>query len=100
MQLITRVNDEDKIEIISDQKTVGGNDLVIITTPSGYFRIIARGEGAPLKISEDLFTSKRHAEEALRKYVAEISPQVRKKQIHLEAIERRKRKANGEGPTE
>lgn len=100
MQLITRVTDEDKIEVISDQKSIGGGELVIVTTPTGYFKIVVRGEGAPLKISEDLFTSKRAAEEALKKFVAEISPQVRKKQIHLEAIERRKRLANGEGPTE
>lgn len=100
MQLTTHVNDEDKVEYVSDEKTIGGADLVIEVTPTGYYKIVARGEGAPLKISGDLFTSKRHAEVALEKFVSEISPTVRKKQIQLAAIERRKKEADGKGQPE
>ena len=38
-------------------KTVAGHDLVIVTTPTGFYRVESRGPGPQPAISQQMFTS-------------------------------------------
>lgn len=101
MVAITRVvdSDEDKVEYIADAKSLSDAQFVIVTTPTGYYAIEARspnGGQLPL-ICSDRFTSLSQARKGLQAYLIEIGPQLRKKEIMRQGIERRQAKANGEG---
>lgn len=83
----------------SGERTVGGAELKIITTPTGLYRIIADGPGANPKLSEGLFTTLNKAKEAIRRYKDANKSIIRKKEIMTAGIERRKAAlelANGE----
>jgi len=76
--------------VSSGERTIGGAELKIISTPTGLYRIIADGPGANPRLSEQLFTNLNKAKEAIRRFVAENSPTIRKKEIMAAGIERRK----------
>jgi len=45
--------------------TSNGREIRIVTTPTGFYQIEALGQGAPLSISEDRFTSLALAKQAV-----------------------------------
>jgi hypothetical protein len=77
------------IEYDTGAKTVGRANLVIVTTPNGLYQIQARGVGKSPAISDDRFTSLSAAKEAVRRYLVEHAPQLRKQAILDRGIERR-----------
>lgn len=74
----------------SDVRAVSGNEFTITTTPTGLYRIVSRGAGAPPKITEELFTNIARAKAALERYERANAPTVRKKEIMQAGIERRR----------
>lgn len=59
--------ESDKIEIPAG-RSVGGTELVITTTPMGFYRIESRGPGPQPKIAEQIFTSLAIAKRELDAY--------------------------------
>ena len=84
-------NDEDKLEILTGVQSIGEADFVITTTPSGLYRIEARGPGASPKITEERFTNISLAKRALRKYVNDNAAEMTKKAVIKEGVARRKK---------
>lgn len=81
--------EEDENEFQTDAVTVAGRKIVIVVTPTGYYRIVAKGPGDSLKLSEETFTNLLEARKALSRFVLSIEPTVNKKKLHQAAIERR-----------
>jgi hypothetical protein len=57
----------DKLEVPVGQ-TVKGGELVIVPTQTGLYRIECRGQGAPPKITDQIFTSLVLARRAVENY--------------------------------
>ena len=77
------------VELDTGIATIGGNELKIVSTPTGLYKIEARGGGAPPKLTEETFTNIEFAKRALARYEKQVSPVKRKKEAMQAGIERR-----------
>ena len=59
--------ENDRIEVPAGT-TAGGRELRIVSTPLGHYKIEAVGEGAPLGLTDETFTSLSLARRALDQY--------------------------------
>jgi hypothetical protein len=77
------------VEQFSGERTVGGAELVVVSTPTGLYKVEARGSGGDPAITQEFFTSLPLAHRAIAKYIARNAGTINKKKTLSEGIARR-----------
>ncbi len=78
------------VEVSTDDTTLGGAKLVIVSANNGMYKIEARGEGAPPALCDQFFTNIPFAKRAIERYMAMTAGDRLKKETMKAGVERRK----------
>lgn len=65
----------------TDAETVSGNKIVIVTTPTGYYKIDVEGVGQKPAVCNELFTNLRDARIAKDRYVMDHAAELNKQRL-------------------
>lgn len=82
--------DAESFEERTGKLTIGGAELIIVLTPTGYYKIKADGPGADPALCEDRFTNLKEARKAIDLYQQENAPRLATKETMREGIAKRK----------